>query len=133
MALVQARPLRGLNAAIRQGVRLAMRRGARRVLVMPVDLPRASGVAIGEVMRRARSGERCVIVTDRDEAGTNVLLMPARLDVHPQFGEDSFRRHLRSAQERGHATIALALPQLMQDLDTPADLAAWIRAGRRWD
>lgn len=131
--VAQARPLRGLNAAIRQSVRAALRQGARRVLVMPVDLPRASVLAIGEVLRRARSGGRCIIVPDRDEAGTNILLMPARLGVHPQFGEDSFRRHLRSAQERGRPAIVLTLPPLMQDLDTPEDLAAWVRAGRRWD
>ena len=133
VSVAQARPLRGLNAAIRQSVRAAMRQGARRVLVMPVDLPRASVSALAEVMRRARSGGQCIIVPDRAEAGTNVLLMPARLDVRAQFGENSFLRHLRSAQERGHPATVLALPPLMQDLDTPEDLAAWISAGRRWD
>lgn len=133
LTLVQARPLRGLNAAIRQGVRHALRHGARRVLVMPVDLPRLSVFALSEVMRAARAGARCIVVPDRDEAGTNVLLLPARLDTRTHFGEHSFERHLHAARAEGLPALVPRSAPLMQDLDTPEHLAEWIGAGRRWD
>jgi len=130
--LVQSRPLPGLNAAIRQGVRFALRRGARLALVLPVDLPQLSVDTLSGVIRAVRPGVKCVVVPDRDEAGTNVLLVPARLDVRTQFGEHSFERHLRAAKARGLSALVSRCGPLMQDLDTPAHLAAWIAAGRRW-
>jgi 2-phospho-L-lactate guanylyltransferase len=130
--LAQARPLRGLNAAVRQGLRYAMRQGARRVLVLPVDLPRLSVPALGEVMRAARAGTKWLVVPDRDRHGTNVLLLPARLDVRTQFGEHSFERHLHAAKVQGPSALVSGCAPLMQDLDTPEHLADWIAAGRRW-
>lgn len=131
-ALVQARPLRGLNPAIRQGVRHALREGARRVLVLPVDLPQLSVPALEEVIRAVRRGDQWMVVPDREEAGTNVLVMPARLDTRTRFGAHSFEKHLRAAKLQGHRARVVRGVPLMQDLDTPEHLVAWIDAGRRW-
>lgn len=130
--LVQSRPLGGLNAAIRQGVRHVLRRGGHRVLVLPVDLPQLSLAALSEVVRAARAGAKSLVVPDRDDAGTNVLLVPARLDTRTYFGEHSFERHLRAGKAQGRASFVSRCAPLMQDLDTPGHLAQWVAAGRRW-
>lgn len=130
--LAQSRPLRGLNAAIRQGVQHVLRQGGRRVLVLPVDLPSLSVAALSEVMRAVRAGARHVVVPDRDETGTNVLLVPARLATRTYFGEHSFERHLLAAEAEGRQSFVPRCPPLMQDLDTPGHFAEWVAAGRRW-
>lgn len=129
-ALSEGRPLRGLNAAIGQAVGFAARHGARRVLVLPVDLPRMSPASLDALLRRARTGVRRIVVPDRDAAGTNVLLIPARPGIDLHFGEGSFRRHLRSARESGHPALVMMPSALTQDIDAPEHLGAWIAAGR---
>jgi 2-phospho-L-lactate guanylyltransferase len=131
--LAQARPLRGLNAAIRQAVRALLREGARRVLVMPVDLPLASARAVAPLLAYARAGAQWVIVPDREGAGTNVLVMPARIDIGPRFGADSFRQHVGAARAAGRPAVVVKSSPLMQDLDRPEHLATWIAGGRRFD
>jgi len=128
----ETRPGRGLNAAVRQALRFARQQGAARTLILPTDLPLASAASIASLLRAARSSARFVIVPDRDKAGTNALLLPVRAAIEPRFGADSFRRHADAAREAGRSHVVVEIPALMQDLDTPEHLRAWIAAGRAW-
>lgn len=132
VALAETRPARGLNAAIRQAVNHAVRRGARRVLILHADLPRMSAELLGQLLRRAGPDTRSLVVPDRERAGTNALLLSAgrRIDLH--FGPGSYAQHCRSAREAGREPVIFEADALMQDLDTPEHLAAWKADGRVW-
>lgn len=132
VALAETRPARGLNAAIRQAVRYALRRGARRVLILHADLPRMSVKVLGGLLRIAGSGTRNVVVPDRERTGTNALMCAARREIALHFGPDSYAKHCWSARAAGQAPMIYDEDALMQDLDTPAHLAAWNAAGRTW-
>jgi len=131
-ALAEGRPARGLNAAVRQAVGYALRRGARRVLVLHADLPRLSESSLRELLRRADPAARSVIVPDRERIGTNALLCPAGPGIVLHFGAESFAKHCETARAAGRAPSVVEIDALMQDLDTPEHHAAWLAAGRRW-
>jgi 2-phospho-L-lactate guanylyltransferase len=122
-----ARPLRqrsrGLNDGLREGRDEAIAGGADAVLILPIDLPRVSPEAIGELARVAVDHDPPVvaIVGDRHGRGTNALLLapPDVIDVH--FGGDSRDAHTSAAAAAGAQLVELD-GALTVDLDTPDDL-----------
>ena len=131
-ALREPSPGRGLNRAIGYALRLAVRAGARRTLILPADLPLLSREAAAG-LALVRTDTRLTIASDRAGTGTNALLsrVPARCPLH--FGPESFFLHRQAARARGWNVATCSVPQLTFDLDTPEDLAAWRALGqRRW-
>lgn len=128
--LVQHLP--GLNAAIREGVALAVARGATATLILPIDLAVVSAAALDAVVAAADDapGDRSVVVLvpDRHGTGTNVLLVAPAGSVDPAFGSDSRTAHARAAADAGATLLEVGGP-LTLDVDTPADLAAAKAAG----
>jgi 2-phospho-L-lactate/phosphoenolpyruvate guanylyltransferase len=124
---IGARPLRqrsrGLNDGLREGRDEAIAGGADAVLILPIDLPRVSPEAIGELAAVAVEHDPPVvaIVGDRHGRGTNALLLapPNVIDVH--FGGDSRDAHISAAAAAGARLIELD-GALAVDLDTPDDL-----------
>ena len=132
-ALAQPRPGSGLNAAVEYALRHVVRAGARRILILPCDLPGLSGAALGALSARSAAEPRVVIAPDRARSGTNALLFNAPARVRLNFGPDSLRLHRDSARERGWSHALCECPALMFDLDTPQDLSLWrTRGGSRW-
>ncbi|MCC6609510.1 MAG: 2-phospho-L-lactate guanylyltransferase [Burkholderiales bacterium] len=113
-----------LNAALALAARRAIDRGAQALLVVPVDLV----LLTAEALRAAASALEtpgCVLVPDRQYAGTNLLgLRPARTDLF-RFGERSLEAHRKAAAEAGLAVHVHAEPTLALDLDTAEDYRAW--------
>ena len=129
----QSLPRAGLNAALTQAIGSLVRAGARRVLILPCDLPLLSASSLTAFDARAAEGARVVIAPDRSGTGTNALLLevPARFALC--FGPASFVLHKEVAHARGWGVRVCECPELMFDLDTPQDLAAWeARGSRRW-
>jgi 2-phospho-L-lactate/phosphoenolpyruvate guanylyltransferase len=124
-------PRRGLSSAAQLGARVARRQGARRVLILPCDLPLLSAMSLTELFAHARTGAHAVIAPDRSGSGTNALLLPAAIGVQLEYGPESFRRHLRILRARGWEVAVCAQPQLQFDLDTPEDLIRMPSAGVR--
>lgn len=131
IALREPAPRRGLNRAAALGVKLARRRGARRVLILPGDLPRLSRWALRRLENAARDA-RAVIVADRRGSGTNALLVPAAGHFAFAYGPGSFAAHLDRLRRRGWRPVAWRDAALGFDLDTPADLEALTAEGAKW-
>jgi 2-phospho-L-lactate guanylyltransferase len=128
LALVEgARPMRqrtrGLNAAIREARDDAIAGGASAILVVPIDLPRATPDAITTVVAAAAraTGPLVLIVPDRHGRGTNALYLAPPDVIDPQFGGDSRDAHVAAARNAGATLIEVGGP-LTVDLDTPDDL-----------
>ena len=116
----------GLNAAVRQAQLSVRRWGASQMLVVPCDLPQLDAEDLRQLSRMGRSAQ-VVIAPDRRGLGTNGLCLDPALDFSFAFGEDSYRRHIASAQSLGLEYAAAERPGLAFDVDTPADLAEWVR------
>jgi 2-phospho-L-lactate guanylyltransferase len=138
VALRQPHAHGGLNPALRLGVRHARQSGARRVLILPCDLPLVSVAALDALLAVERGEARVVLAPDCARTGTNALLLPAAHGFPLRFGADSFVLHRQAARARGWRLALCEHPALRFDLDTPQDLAVWRsaaaagRGGRRW-
>lgn len=113
----------GLNPALRAGLAAAVARGARRVLVLPCDLPQLSARALTALTAEVCGPMHMVLAPDESGSGTNALLAEAHAGLEFQFGPHSLARHRQWATGRGWTVSLLPHPDLAFDLDTPADLA----------
>jgi 2-phospho-L-lactate/phosphoenolpyruvate guanylyltransferase len=111
-----------LNGALADGREELRRRGAERVMVLPVDLPLVESRDIREL---AALSKQCpaVISPDRDRTGTNALVLHADVPFSFRFGTDSYHAHQAEVRRCGlvprrHENIRIA-----QDVDLPADLS----------
>jgi 2-phospho-L-lactate guanylyltransferase len=62
------------------------------------------------------------IVTDRLGQGTNVLVVPTRVDFHFAYGQDSAHHHQLEAQRLGLRAHVITDSPWRFDVDEPADL-----------
>jgi 2-phospho-L-lactate/phosphoenolpyruvate guanylyltransferase len=122
-----ARPIRqrsrGLNAGLREARDEAVAAGATSLLIVPIDLPRVTSAAIGEVLAALETTPppAVIIVTDRHGRGTNALLLSPPDVIDVLFGGDSRDAHVAAATAAGARVVELGGP-LAYDLDTPDDL-----------
>ena len=113
----------GLNHGLVAAREEALAGGATAIIILPIDLPAVTAVAIDEIAATMSETDRplVAIVPDRHGRGTNALLIapPAAIDVC--FGGDSALAHEAAARAIGARLVVLGGP-LALDLDTPDDL-----------
>lgn len=112
----------GHSSAALLGIEEALRRGARRVLLVPGDCPLLDATEIEALLDFAGPG--VTIVPDRHGSGTNALLLDPPDAMEPSFGPGSCARHAALARAAGVPVAIRDVPSLAFDVDTPADLAA---------
>src|ERR1700748_3836780 len=80
---------REFNAVLAAGCGELNRRGARQIMILPVDLPLVQSSDLREI---AAFGEQhpIVICPDRDGVGTNALFLAKELPLQFRFGDDSY-------------------------------------------
>lgn len=112
-----------LNAALMRATELARLRGATSVLVLPADLPIYTVQDIEEVLQLGRYSQTVVLVPDRNEDGTNAMLINPPALIPYSFGTGSFQRHCDLAKQHGATLKIHRSERLSVDIDTPSDLA----------
>ena len=123
-----ARPIRqrttGLNDALREARDEAIAAGADAILIVPTDLPAVSPDALAAVIAALpNEGPAVVLVPDRHDRGTNVLLLAPPDVIDVRFGRESRAAHVAAAREAGAMVVELD-GELRLDIDTPEDLLA---------
>ena len=121
-AALRVRP-RGTRSAARDALAAVARRGARRVAILPADLPLLRPADIVALAVRARTAD-VVLAPDRRRDGTNALVLSSPLALAPRFGPSSYRRHLDAARLAGLRSRIVRRRGLAFDLDDPDDLRA---------
>ncbi|MFQ3536340.1 MAG: 2-phospho-L-lactate guanylyltransferase [Aggregatilineales bacterium] len=112
-----------LNDALLRATELARLRGATSVLVVPADLPIYTAQDIEELLGLGRYGQTVVLVPDRNEDGTNAMLIKPPALIPYSFGAGSFQRHCDLAKQHGATLKIHRSERLSVDIDTPSDLA----------
>ncbi len=121
----------GLNESLREVLRQAAAEGWDASLYLPADLPLIGREDVEGLLAAGESGQ-IVLAPDRREKGTNALLLPCALAFEPAFGEGSFPRHLRQAEDLGGEPRVCRSAGLRLDVDTPADLAVLLERRPHW-
>ncbi len=117
---------RGQSAAVARGGRECLRRGISSMLTMPGDIPLLTAADVEALASAAQSMAPVVLVPNREDTGTNALVLSPPDCLPVAFGDDSFRRHLRLCAERDLAVDVRRLPRVALDVDTPEDLAVFV-------
>jgi len=112
----------GLNEAATDGRLAARAEGFARVLTVHSDLPLAE--PFGALIEQFDDAPAAVIVPDRHDEGTNVLVVPTQGEFTFRYGAGSFAAHQEEAERRGLVVRVLRRPDLALDLDTLDDLRA---------
>ena len=115
---------RSHSDAARRGVREAMSRGAKRVLLVPGDCPALDPKEVDALLRRHVGDPEVVVVPDRHGEGTNALVLMPPDAMHPAFGPGSKERHVTAATVAGVPVSVDEVPSLGMDVDTMADMEA---------
>jgi len=114
----------GHNPAAGEGVRWALERGARRVILVPGDCPALDPAEVDDLLLAQPHDKRVTIVPDRHGTGTNALVLCPPDAIAPAFGPGSRRRHEQLARAAGAECRVAESPSLALDVDTLEDLAA---------
>jgi 2-phospho-L-lactate guanylyltransferase len=116
----------GQTHAIRYAVEMLAVKGRRAILTLPIDVPLITPAEIDAVVAAARREVEFVIVPAHDRQGSNAILCARPGHVPLSFGNHSFAPHLAAARERGLEPCIVELPGIGLDIDSPADLAAFL-------
>ena len=111
-----------LNAALTRASRVVSSRGAKRVLILPSDLPLLTKQDIEAILSGKDLPREVVVAPDRHEDGTNALLIQPPSLFEFAFGIGSFKRHLKRAAEAGASVREYRSPTIGLDVDLPEDL-----------
>lgn len=116
------------------GVREAVVRGARRVVLVPGDTPALDPKQLDALLQRDANGEQptVVVVPDRHGLGTNALVLTPPGALTPTFGPRSRERHVAAAEAAGTRVDVEEVASLLFDVDTADDLEALRLALSDW-
>ena len=117
---------RGQSEAVARGGQECLRRGIAAMLTMPGDIPLLTPADVEELASGAQSARSVLLVPNRDDTGTNAVLLKPPDCLPVAFGDDSFRRHLRLCAERNLSVDVRRMPRVALDIDTPDDLTAFV-------
>ena len=118
----------GMNQAIHLGMETLRKLGARRVLVIPADVPLATGAEIDRLMlelelQRALTGNPAIgIGPSADQNGTNFLCLPTGCHFEFHYGHDSYRQHQGEGMANALTPVALMSSTLARDIDHAQDV-----------
>lgn len=113
----------GHSQAVAFGIQRCIQRGIPTMLTLPGDLPLLTPADVEAIIVPPQPPVPVVLVPNRDELGTNALLLSPPDCLPLRFGHDSFQQHLHLAAERQLAVAIRRLPRVALDIDAPEDLA----------
>jgi 2-phospho-L-lactate guanylyltransferase len=117
-----------LANAIRQVEAKAKQDGATALAVLPADVPLVTVDTLHEALRTLGA---VVLARSADGSGTSLLLRRPPRAIPARFGQDSFRRHVELAAERGLPVSVVERRELSFDVDRPDDILTLLADGRR--
>ncbi len=119
----------GLNSGLRQARDEAIEADVTLVAVLHGDLPDLAASDVTALLSAARGAPIIAIAPDAAGRGTNGLALSPPDAINFAFGPDSFAAHRGAGERAGAAVTVVRRAGLAFDLDTPADLAAWLARG----
>ena len=117
----------GHTGSVSAAARLLGREGATGFLTLPGDIPNISTSEVKALLRAHRQAPAFTIAPSHDELGSNAVACSPVDAVPLRFGSDSYFPHLAAARRAGIEPTVLRLPGIAMDIDTPEDLARFMR------
>ena len=122
---------RGHTAASTLGAATLAAEGAPGMLQLPADLPLLTATDVDAVLQAHAAAPSITLAPSRDRRGSNAVACSPPDLLPLRFGDDSFFPHLERARSLGIEPKVVKRPGLALDVDTPADLAAFLATPSR--
>ena len=119
---------RGHTAASSLGARTLAQEGVPGMVQLPADIPLVTPQDIAALLHVHGEAPAVTLAPSRDEHGSNAVVCSPPDLLPLRFGDDSFFPHLQRARALGVEPQIVRRPGLALDVDTPADLAAFVAA-----
>lgn len=116
-----------LNLAVSQALSFIKDSDGGQVLILPADLPWMTGKDLSGFIQLKKDSNFIAIVPDQKQTGTNAVLISNPGLLKPKFGENSFQKHTKQAQNIGTKLIVWLNKNIQRDLDTPQDFEFYIK------
>jgi 2-phospho-L-lactate guanylyltransferase len=111
----------GLNRAMEQANRLAIRDGVTSLTAILADIPLAEPHDLVEISSMG-DGRRGVVMVPSLKGGTNVMSTRPPGLIRPSYGRWSYSKHLRQAQLNRLIAYSVSNSRISFDIDTVNDL-----------
>jgi len=111
----------GLNHAMEQANRLAIRADVTSLTALLADIPLAEPQDLVEISGMG-NGRRGVVMVPSLKGGTNVMTTRPPGVIRPSYGRWSYSKHLRQAQLNRLIAYSISNPRISFDIDTVSDL-----------
>lgn len=112
----------GLNALLEQGREWAAMQGADALMLTFADLPLLLPTDIANIVRLGKPVNTVVLVPDRHNQGTNIMLLHPPTLIPFSFGPHSYDAHRAAALKAGARLEVYCSCSTSLDIDTPDDL-----------
>jgi 2-phospho-L-lactate guanylyltransferase len=119
--------IEGHTGAVLAAARLLSSEHRGGMLSVPGDIPLVTPAEIETLLASHGTAPCFGIVPAHDRRGSNAVLLSPPLAVPLRFGDDSFQPHVASVTALGIPIHCHDLPGIALDIDTPADLTAFLR------
>ena len=119
---------RGHTAASSYGAQVLAAEGARGMLQLPADLPLLAPADIECLLQAHGHAPAVTLAPSRDARGSNAVACSPPDLLPLRFGDDSYMPHVARARALGVEPGIVERPGLALDVDTPADLLAFLEA-----
>jgi 2-phospho-L-lactate guanylyltransferase len=116
----------GHTAASNFGATTLASDGAAGMLQLPADLPLVTPADVEALLQAHGAAPAITLAPSRDRRGTNALASSPPDLLRLRFGDDSFVPHLERTRALGIEPAIVERPALALDIDTPADLRAFL-------
>ena len=111
----------GLNTSIRLAANYLIAQSVESMLVIHADMPYLNQKDLNRLLRIAEF-PGLTIAPDHHGTGTNIMLVSPPDLIPFSYGENSYQKHIKSAQEIGARVNSLFSEALAFDIDLPVDL-----------
>ena len=118
----------GHTAASTLGAATLAEEGAVGMIQLPADLPLVTPADIGAVLQAHGQAPSITLAPSRDRLGSNAVACSPPDLLPLRFGDDSFYPPLERARSLGIEPTIVERPGFALDVDTPADLRAFLAA-----
>jgi len=112
---------KGQSEAVNLGTDKCIEMNIRSVLTLPADIPLLKTDDLEEIFVNSQNVD-VVIVPSRDRNGTNALFRRPPNVMKVEFGDDSYRKHIKTVKSLKIKHVVLDIERLALDIDNVHDL-----------
>lgn len=111
----------GLNRAIVNAIRWCIQNKGKSILILSADIPLVNSNDVDNIINLCSNG-KCFAISPSQRGGTGALFQKPPNLIRPNFGPNSFRKHLLQALEKEIPVKIYRSKTMALDIDLPEDL-----------